>query len=87
MWNLEMDKRIDSEHPTRVKAVIREYNSGRYGRMGEYIAIVEPQYFKNGNIKKSGFTVIETIEQIKKGYGYGNCKHSEVIHDILEIIK
>lgn len=37
----------------KIKALIREFNGGRYGRSGEYIAIVEPQLFKNGKIKKA----------------------------------
>lgn len=72
--------------PKRIKAVIREFNGGRYGKSGEYVAIVEPEYFKNGNYKKQTFRTIEVLEVRKKGYGYGNCNHSEQIADIIEIL-
>ena len=73
--------------PVKVKARIREFNGGKYGRSGEYIAIIEPEYFKNGNYKKGSFRVVERLETIKKGYGYGSCTHSEQIADILEVIE
>lgn len=72
--------------PKRVKARIKEFNSGQYGRGGEYIAVIQPEYFKNGRYKKQSFKVIEKIETIKKGYGYGNCKHAETIAEIIEIL-
>lgn len=52
--------------PTRVKARVKEFNGGQYGRGGEYIAVIQPEYFKNGRYKKQSFKVIETIETIKK---------------------
>ena len=73
--------------PKQVKAVIREFNGGRYGRPGEYIAIIEPEYFKNGNFKKGSFHVVERLQTVRKGYGYGNCSHSEQIADILAVIE
>lgn len=71
----------------RIKALIREYNGGRYGKMGEYIAIVEPQLFKNGKIKKSGFKLIKYIETVKSGYRYGNATHNESIREVLEVLE
>ena len=81
-----ISKAMESK-PSKVKAIIREYNGGKYGRTGEYIAIVKPHYFKNGNYKKQSFDVVEVIEVIKKGYGYSGCNHSEQIADILEIVE
>lgn len=72
--------------PSKVKAVVNQYNGGKYGRSGQYIAIIEPEYFKNGNYKKQSFNVVEVLKVVKKGYGYGNCNHSEQIADILEIL-
>ena len=51
-----------------MKAIIRVYNGGKYGRMGEYVADITPEYFKNGKMKKTGFRVNEVIEITKKGY-------------------
>ena len=67
-----------------VKAVIEEYNGGRYGRKGEYVAIIKPEFFKNGKIIRSNFKVIERLETIKKGYAAsGNATHSERIGSII----
>jgi hypothetical protein len=70
----------------KIKAIIEEYNGGKYGRPGEYIAVVEPAFFKNGKIKKTGFNVIQLIEITKSGYGYGNATHAERIKTVLEYI-
>lgn len=86
LLNYEMEKRVNSEHPSKIKALIREWNGGRYGKSAEYIAVIEPEYFKNGSIKKGSFRVIEVLETTKKGYRYGNANHSEQIADILEIL-
>ena len=59
------------------------YNGGRYGKNGEYIAIIKPRYFANGNIKKQDFEVVEILETIRKEYGYGNCNHSKSIKEII----
>lgn len=67
-----------------MKARIREWNGGQYGKMGEYIAEIEPQYFKNGNIKKSKFDISEIYETIKKGYGYRGSSKSYQIVSIFE---
>lgn len=72
------------EDNMKVKALIETYSGGKYGRPGKYIAIVEPQFFKNGNMKKTGFTVIEKIETIKKGYHHQCANYSERIAEILE---
>ena len=69
----------------KVKAIIREYNGGRYGRMGEYVAIIEPAFFKNGEMKKTGFSVIEKLEVTKNGYrANGNATHTESIYKVIE---
>lgn len=86
MLSTEMEKRLKEEQPEKVKAKINEYNGGKYGRSGQYIAIIKPEYFKNGNIKAQSFTVIEKVETIKKGYNYGTATHSESICDVLEIL-
>ena len=82
----KMYEEVCKTQPKAIKAEITEYNGGKYGRSGQYIAIVKPQYFKNGNLKKTDFTVVEKIEEIKKGYGYGSATHTEAITDILEIL-
>lgn len=68
----------------KVKAMILEYNGGRYGRSGEYVAIITPKYFKNGNLKKTDFIEHEIIEVVQKGYNYGNATHSKSIQYIIE---
>ena len=65
-------------------ARIKEFNGGRYGKTGEYIAEIKPEYFKNGNIKRSVFTVLDIKETIKKGYGYGNASKAWQIVSIIE---
>lgn len=68
-----------------MKAIIREYNGGKWGRMGEYIADITPQYFKNGNMKKTGFRVNKVYEVTKKGYRVNcNATHTESIWKIIE---
>lgn len=70
-----------------IKARITVYNGGRYGRPDEFIAIIKPEYFKNGNIKKTDFTIIEELETIKKGYNYGGiAATSAVISEILGVL-
>lgn len=67
-----------------VKAVIEEYNGGRYGRKGEYVAIIKPKFFKNGGIIRSNFDVVEKLETIKKGYAASsNATHAERIGSII----
>lgn len=70
-----------------IKAVIQEFNGGRYGKMGERIALVEPKFFKNGKMIKSDFHEVAEIETIKKGYGYGYCAHSQRIKEVLEVVE
>lgn len=73
--------------PELIKARITVYNGGRYGRPDEFIAIIKPEYFKNGKIKKTDFTIIEELERIKKGYNYGGiAASSAVISEILEVL-
>ena len=68
----------------KVKAMIYEYNGGRYGRTGKYIAMITPKYFKNGNLKKGDFIEHDVVEIIQKGYNYGNAKSSKSIQYIIE---
>lgn len=67
-----------------VKARIKTYAGGKWGRSGEYIAIVKPEFFKNGNMKKSNFTVVATLEVIKKGYHHRCARYSERISRIMD---
>ena len=68
----------------KVKACIQEWNGGKWGRMGEYIAIITPRFFKNGNLKKTDFVEHEVLEVIKKGYNYGTAKCVKSIKYIIE---
>lgn len=63
---------------------IAVYNGGSYGRKGEYIAEVMPKFFKNGNMKKSDFVVVNVVEVLKKGYKYGTAKSVETIEEIIK---
>lgn len=67
-----------------MKARIQVFCGGKYGRSGEYIAEIIPKYFKNGNIKKTVFTWVKTIEITKKWYAYGNARVTERIKEIIE---
>lgn len=67
----------------KVKATIETWSGGKYGRPGEYVAIVEPYFFKNGNMKKTGFRVIKTLEIIKKGYHHQCANYSERIAKVM----
>lgn len=68
-----------------MKAVIREYNGGKYGRTGEYIADITPKYFKNGKMMKTGFIVNEVLEVVKKGYrATSNATHTESIWKVID---
>lgn len=73
--------------PSKVKALINEYNGGKWGRDGQYIAIIEPKYYNNGDYARHLFKVVEVLEVVKQGYRYtkhGNC---EQIYEILDIIE
>ena len=82
----EIEKAMKKQ-PERIIARIREFNGGRYGRTGESIAIIEPEYFKNGEVKHSIFRRIETLETLKKGYSYAGASHNEQIIEILEVVE
>ena len=83
----EFNSICKDKKPELIKARITVYNGGKYGRPDEFIAIIKPEYFKNGNIKKTDFTIIEELETIKKGYNYGgNATSSAVISEIIEIL-
>lgn len=69
----------------KVKARIKTCAGGKWGRNGEYIATIEPKFFKNGNIKKSDFRVIEVLEIVKKGYHHQCARYSESIDEVLEV--
>ncbi len=66
-------------------AKISVWFGGKYGRMGEYIAEIKPKFFKNGNMKKSDFTVVKEVETIKEGYRA--CISATKTETIKEIIK
>ena len=82
----EIQNRMTTEQPKKVIALINTYNGGRYGRSGQYKAVIKPIYFKNGNYKQQNFVVIERLETIRKEYGYSGCNHSESIAEILDIL-
>jgi len=67
-----------------IKARIKTWSGGKYGRCGEYIAIVQPEYFKNGKIKKTDFKVIKTLGTVKKGYHHQCANYSESIAEVIE---
>lgn len=80
--------RKNRTRPEKIRARVVEFNGGYWGRPGEYIADLAPQYFKNGNVKKTDFNVVNpnTIERIKKGYRANcNASHSESIIEIMAI--
>ena len=55
---LYANKQIEEEmknKPAKVKARIKIYHGGKYGRTGEKICIIKPEYFKNGNMKTTRF--------------------------------
>ena len=85
MLSTEMEKRLKEEKPEKVKAVINVFNGGKYGKNGQYVAIIKPEYFGNGNIKHQSFTVVEELETLKRGYSYGSARQRESIGEILEI--
>ena len=70
-----------------MKARIKIYCTGRYGRCGEQIVdLKKVEYFKNGRINQAatlrhGYDVIETI---KEPYGYG-IKSESIVEIIGEI--
>lgn len=87
MNTYEFNSMRKDKKPELIKARITVYNCGKYGRPDEFIAIIKPEYFKNGNIKKTDFTIIEELETIKKGYNYGGIvASSAVISEIIEIL-
>lgn len=71
----------------KIKARIQTFNSGSKGRSGEYIAIVKPQLFKSGKMKKTQFEVVEILETTRKEWGAHGCHHSETIAEVLEVIE
>lgn len=58
----------------KVKARIYEWNGGRNGTPGEYIAIVRPRLGKNGTPLKTEPLIVKRLDEIKKGYNYGSYK-------------
>lgn len=61
----EMQRKITSENLTII-ARVRTYNGGKNARHGEYIRMVKPETFKNGNIKRTIFEPVFTLKTIKK---------------------
>lgn len=59
-----------------VIAIVSIFSTGRYGRNGLMKCEIKPQYFKNGEMKKTKFDIIKEIEYYKKPYSYGNAKVS-----------
>lgn len=68
-----------------LKVRIVEWYGGRVvgiNRTGEYIAIIKPQYFKNGDLMRTRFTVVKVLETIKNGYGCGQCAYAKRIAEV-----
>lgn len=65
-------------------ARIKIWHGGTYGKSGEIIAEISPQYTKTGRLKKSVFTVERVIKVIEKGYSYGAAKTSMRIAEVLD---
>ena len=83
----EIQKQL-KQKPRRIIAKIREINGGRHGRTGESVAVVEPEYFANGEIKRSVFRRINTINVLKVPFSpKKNTKHYEQIIEVIEIIE
>ena len=65
------------------KALIKEWNGGRYGKMGEYVALIDVELKPNGEPYKTKFEVLEVLEVKTKGYRYGNaCSSRSIVHFI-----
>ena len=67
----------------KIIAKINEWNGGNYGKSGQYVAIVEPELFKNGKMKKTGFKEIERLETLKDGFRCRGASHSESISEVI----
>lgn len=65
-----------------VRAIVREWNGGRHGSPGEFVAIVRPRLGKNGTPLKKEPIIVKKLDEIKKGYNYGSFK----IYTIREFI-
>lgn len=70
-----------------LKVKFTTWNGGKKGKGGEYIAIIKPRYFANGNIKKSDFAVVKILETIKKEYRHSNANHTQSIKQIYGEVK
>ena len=57
-----------------VCAIVREWNGGRHGSPGEFVAIVRPRLGKNGTPLKTEPLIVKKLDEIKKGYKYGSYK-------------
>lgn len=79
------ERRTHKGYGEKVKARIYEWNGGRNGTPGEYIAIVCPRLGKNGKELKTAPKVLEIIDTIKKGYNYGGlCAKTITIKEYLQ---
>lgn len=76
---------MEKKNEKLLKVRFTTYNGGRYGKTGEYIAIIKPVYKSNGEIKKTDFEIVEILQTIKKGYGYG-YGNAVTAHSIKEIL-
>lgn len=63
-------------------AHVRVFCSGKYGSGGEYLAIVKPAFFKNGNIKRTHFEVVKEITVIKKWYRYQTAREFHTLYSV-----
>ena len=56
------------------RAIVREWNGGRHGSPGEFVAIVRPRLGKNGTPLKTEPLIVKKLDEIKMGYNYGSYK-------------
>lgn len=70
----------------KVKALIevKVFGNSRYNRNGMYYAIIEPEFFKNGKMKKTGFKEVERLSVIKDWYDKFAAHTSYSIVEVLE---
>lgn len=71
--------RDDLNNPSELVVELTTYYGGNWAKPHIEIAKIFPQFFKNGNLIKSKFKWLETIEIKQKGYQPKNSKSSQVI--------
>lgn len=57
----------------QIFAQVAEYYGGAYSRPRRTLALIEPEFFKNGNMKSGSFTVIKEIAVLENGYHYSTA--------------